>query len=211
MIYVLISIILIATVAVVANILAKSGKLSAELARKLVHMTLGMSIFVTSIFSNKTWTAALLSISLGAVVIARESGLFSSFRKVGRRSNGDLYYLIGVLGALILASSQAAFGIAVLILTFADAAAAIVGKAAGKHQFHVIGETKSIEGSLTFLLVAAVIIATYVVFGPSSTRSDYILLAVLPLVLMIFELASPKGLDNLSLPIAATLLVNLLS
>lgn len=211
MLYLLVSIGFIAAVALAANYFSKAGKLSAELARKLVHMSLGSSIFVTSLSSNKTWTAALISISLGAVVIAKESGLFESFRKVGRSTNGDMFYLIGALAALVLAGSQAAFGIAILVLTFADAMAALVGKAVGNHKVHVLGEAKSLEGSLAFAVVTAVIASLFVVVGPELVKGNYLLIAVLPAVLTPLEALSPKGIDNLTLPVVAVLAVNLLS
>jgi phytol kinase len=211
MIYVLISIALIAIIAVVANKLAIVHRISGELARKLVHMTLGLSIFTTSLMTNKTWTAALISLSLGAVIVAKESGLFESFRRVGRHSNGDLYYLIGALIALILASSQAAFAIAILVLTFADALAALVGKAIGRHKVKLLGETKSVEGSLTFALATAIIVAVFTLVGAPVIKGDYALIGILPIMLTPLEALSPKGLDNLTLPVVATLLVNLLS
>lgn len=209
MIYLILSCCLLALASLVSNKLVKSHVLQPENGRKLVHLTLGVSIVAVSYLASKMWVASLVCVALTMVVVARELDLFSSFRKVGRRSMGDIYFLIGALASLILADSHTAFVISILILTLADSSAAIIGKAYGRHKYSALGENKSLEGSATFWLVSALIVGWFVLTGPTVIMGDWILVLVLPPVLTIFEALSPKGIDNLTIPIIATLAINI--
>lgn len=114
----------------------------------------------------------------------------------------------------------------ILVLAWADAAAAIIGRAVGRRRFTVLGATRSIEGSLAFVGFGAVAIAVSVALvGPAGwTSADGPrnpvalagallggipggLLAVLPAAAG--EAVTPGGLDNLVVPALVAITLSL--
>ncbi|HEX7878567.1 MAG TPA: hypothetical protein VF720_04125 [Candidatus Eisenbacteria bacterium] len=115
----------------------------------------------------------------------------------------------------ILARLPALAGI--LVLAWADAAAAILGRAYGRHSYRVLGATRSWEGSLAFLgfsalaMAAATLVTDLARLVPASTAVGSALFSLPRFLLLmvpatIVEAVTPAGLDNLAVPaiVAAT-------
>jgi phytol kinase len=201
---------LLGLVGLAANWLARSRAVKPEMARKMVHVALGLLIAFTSYFASEAWTGMFIGLVLSAVIVAKLLGMFVSLRKVGRQSHGEIYFLLGAIIALLLSETQSAFVVGILVLSLSDSIAALIGEKFGLHKYQVFGEFKSLEGSLTFWLTASLITLVYVIAGPESIINDWLLVAILPIVLTFTEAVSPRGLDNLTIPILATLTINLI-
>jgi dolichol kinase len=92
-----------------------------------------------------------------------------------------------------------------LIATFADSAAAVVGTRHGRTRFMTLHhrELKSVEGSLAFAGFAFVVTAAALTLGTRLTPGNIVLVAaVLGLHVTLVEAASCRGLDNLMVPLA---------
>jgi phytol kinase len=100
----------------------------------------------------------------------------------------------------------------ILVLAWADAAAAILGRTYGRHRYTALGSKRSVEGSLAFLAFGALaLVVTNLVGGLVDQRPfGAALLAALGeaprnLALVvpaaIAEAITPAGLDNLVVPI----------
>ena len=176
-----------------------------------------MGLFTLSLpwlFASAWPVVVMCGVTIALLLAIRRSPLLQSkfggvLGKVARCSYGEIYFSIGVATLFVWArNDHVHYLIAILLLTFADAAAALVGKRFGSHPYPTFGGQKSVEGSLTFLTVAVACI--YVPLA-LSTNVDAVA-ALLPaltvaLVLTLIEALASRGLDNLLLPLAAFVLL----
>ncbi len=183
----------------------------AELVRKLLHIGMGVFALSFPLLFTTVWQAVVLcGASVGLLwAIRRVTWLSQRFGavlgNVRRRSHGELYFGVGVTMLFCLARhSMLLYVIPLLILTFADAAAALVGKQFGRHRFVSFGSAKSLEGSLAFFSVTTVTTAVLLVLIAAMSVTHALLIAlVLALGLTLLEACAGRGLDNLLLPFGA--------
>ncbi len=184
---------------------------SAELQRKLVHMTTGcFAMSLPWLFAESWPVYLLLGASLVVMLLLRASGgeLSRTVHGVERASRGDLLLLLAVLFVYILSAGEPVLYLLPLaVLTLSDAAAALAGTHYGRHRFRIEGGQKSLEGSAIFLLVTLLVAMSCLVLLTELDGPDII---VLTLAVGIFgtliESDSWQGFDNLFLP-AGTLLL----
>jgi phytol kinase len=100
--------------------------------------------------------------------------------------------------------------IPLLLLTLADAAAALVGVNYGIQQYETSEGMKSTEGSLAFFLCAFLCVHIPLLLGSDVGKVETLLIALLvALVAMLFEAIAWAGLDNLILPLVGYLLLRI--
>jgi dolichol kinase len=138
--------------------------------------------------------------------------LLSGLRPIARprefdHVNSSTYYLVG-LCLLVPIASRSAVVTAVLILAFADPAAAWIGKRLGRRKLY---RNKSLAGSLAFLVVAVAVAWPYLaLFGPGLSLGRACLLAVEGAVAgTLAELLSGRLDDNLTVPVVTGLALTL--
>src|SRR5512137_2107499 len=187
------------------------GAANPELLRKLLHIGMGVvSLSLPRLFDTP-WPVLFMASLFGLGLLG---GRFSPrWRRitegivygVRRNSSGDLCFPVAIAALfLVSAHNPVTFSIPILIMTLADAAAALVGTWRGAHVFRRPGREKSIEGSVAFFIVA--LPCAYV---PLRVWSGGDWVAILPLSLTLALLAtlvealSWNGLDNLTVPLAA--------
>lgn len=130
--------------------------------------------------------------------------------RVGRQSYGEILMPIGLIIAALVAHSEWEFAGTVLIMGLADAAAALIGKKWGKStSYKVFGQTKSLLGSLAFLVVALAVLLGYAALAPTYEGNLPLLLAMAAFLTGV-ENVGVYGSDNLLLPLAAIWMFNLL-
>ena len=187
------------------------GGIGAEMSRKVVHLGMGtVCLAFPWIFTSvaPVWALAfagaggLAAVRLVAPLRARFGAVLGG---VGRVSFGELYFPFAVAIVFTLANGdRAAFCAPVAILTYADAAGALVGQRWGRRRYLAVESTKSLEGSLAVFAVTWLCSAmVFVALGGANV--DWALLAgvVMALFAALVEAVSWKGLDNLSLPLVA--------
>jgi phytol kinase len=183
----------------------------AELVRKLLHIGMGLFALSFPMLFTTVWQALVLcGASIGLLwAIRRVTWLQQRFgavlSNVRRCSHGEMYFALGVTILFCFARhSMLLYAIPLLILTFADAAAALIGKQFGRHRLVSFGSTKSVEGSLAFFGVTTIttLILLIIVAALSVTHALLIAL-VLAMGLTLLEACAGRGLDNLLLPIGA--------
>ena len=92
---------------------------------------------------------------------------------------------------------------------YGDGFAAIIGGKYGKNKFRVLGNQKSIEGSLAMFVFSFIVsLVILSIFNPANV---ILLSLVLASVSTILEAYSPYGLDNLTVPLGTSLVYYLLS
>lgn len=204
----LISLGVVLLVAIMAEKLAKKRRISNEVARKAIHITLGTALVLGYYNAGLLWLLVILVEVFIVVGIARLNGKFESFRHVRRKSYGEFYYLIGVGVAAIMAKSALVFAMAVLPLAYGDALAALIGKKFGKHKYVFLGQKKSFEGTVAFVLVALLVVVVPLVNGGYGIANHLSLIILLPAITGLAEAGAPFGLDNALIPILAAAIAN---
>src|SRR5262245_34698322 len=143
-----------------------------ELVRKLLHMGMGLATLSLPWLFDRAWPVLLLAgISIVALVSLRlvaslKSGLGNVVAGVARASLGEIYFPLAVTVLLLLylyvdtanPARLILYCVPILLLTLADAAAALIGVAYGRLHYHTTDGQKSAEGSLAFFLCAFLVV-----------------------------------------------------
>jgi len=180
-----------------------------ETARKLVHVGMGCVCLTFPWLFNENWPVWLLAglAAIGLVLLRRIKGLRrnlgSVLHDVDRASLGELYFPLGVATVFTLARGDILlFVIPVALLTFADAAGALVGKRLGRHPFATLEGTKSVEGSLAVGLAGMACATLPLLISGYDPFRSILMGAALGLFALLVEAISWRGLDNVFLPLA---------
>lgn len=193
---------------------ARTGAVHPESTRKMFHTGSGALTLAFPFIFRETWPVLLLtgaSASLiGAVKFvpslrARFGGVAN---RVDRTTLGELYFPISValLFWLTRGEHPLLFVIPILMLTFADATCALVGRRYGLVKYH--GASKSLEGSIAFVVVAFFCVHVPLLLWSDVGRVESLLTAAtLALLVMVLEGSAWRGLDNLFIPIGGYFLL----
>jgi phytol kinase len=176
-----------------------------EFTRKFVHFGGGLVIAVFPWAFSTHWTVLLLGAGMLVIFFAaRRLGLLASVTGVERRSAGELWYPVGVYLLFVVARHQPAFWlIALSSLILSDTAAALLGRAYGRHAFFAAQDRKSVEGSAAFFLVTFLGVHLTLLLLTGVGRGASVLVAFqIALLVTTCEAVSLGGNDNLVVPLA---------
>jgi phytol kinase len=136
-------------------------------------------------------------------------GFLKSLHGVARRSRGAEYYPISVFLVFLMTQGRPWLYLsAVLVLAVGDAFAALIGSRYGVIRYEVEDETKSLEGSLVFLVIAFLAIHLPTLLLTDLPRPVCVLAALLVAALVTgFEAISLEGADNLLVPFAVVVIL----
>ncbi len=181
-----------------------------NLSRKIIHSFSGLAIFFFPYFFSVKQIIFLSILFAFIFLCGRLFNFLGIINKVKRLSWGEIFYPLGILLAtiLFLPNNILAFQFGVLVLGFSDALANIVGSLWGEHKVKFFGGTKSLEGSVAFMLSIFLLLILFNFFNPDFNLLKYFLVAS---GLSILEFALFFGLDNLFLPTVAGYLFILIS
>jgi phytol kinase len=184
-------------------------RLRLETRRKLVHTAIELTLAGFSLLGSM-WGALFLSalVCAGAVAMNRRNSYGGMFDRPGEKAALATYSApLGFAAANLVAAGEAAIVFpAMLVISLADSAAALVGTAYGRHAFSIFGSKKSIEGSLAFWVVAMAVLALSV---PEGARNSAGMLAVagIAAALAVAEALAGRGSDNFVVPVLGALLI----
>lgn len=182
-----------------------------EFKRKSLHVAIGLAALSFPLVLTETWmVVAGLSLAVGWMiavrVVPRLQRYFGSvLHDCDRKSMGEVYFALSIGGLLVVTSeSPLLYAIPILILSLADAAAAIFGRVIPSQALTGILRGKSVAGCAAFFIVAAVICLT--MLARYTDLPDW-QIAVATLVVAtstcIAEALARRGLDNLVVPLVA--------
>jgi phytol kinase len=122
---------------------------------------------------------------------------------------GPVYFPLAVLVLFGLARSNVLlYLVPLLVLTFADAAGALVGVRYGTLKYEATGGRKSVEGSTAFFLAAFFSAHVPLLLASDLGRAETLLIGLtFGLLLTMVEAVAWAGLDNLFLPLVGYLLL----
>jgi phytol kinase len=187
---------------------------SPELTRKLLHTGSGLLTLMFPFVFRDTWPVLLLTgasaLLVGAAkfVPSLRPRLGGAASGVARTTLGEIYFPLAValLFWLTRGADPLLFVVPVLVLTYADATCALVGQRYGTLPY--TGTSKSLEGSVAFLVVAFFCVHVPLLLWSGTGRTETLLIAAtLALLVMLLEGSAWRGLDNLFIPIGGYFLL----
>lgn len=185
--------------------------LEPELARKLLHVGTGLLGLSFPWLFESAWPV-LGVVGMGMLVIGGTKvckflrcRLGGPLYGITRASNGDLYLLLAIAVLFVFSSGNIfLYVIPIIIVTFADSAAALAGARYGRWCYAVAGGNKSIEGSVAFMVVSfTTVYPILLIFGPVNQDAVVFAAAALAFATTMIEAVAGKGLDNFLVPIGA--------
>ncbi len=197
----------------ISTILQKKNILGDEGARKFIHI--GVSnwwilamIFFTS--QDSLWYAMVPPMTfIGLNYLSYRQNIFKAMERGGQGHLGTVYFPISLLILVIVffgfIKQPYIGGLGILILGYGDGFAAVIGKKFGKHQL-LFG--KSLEGSIAMFIASLSV--SMVLLSMEGVTGWLMISLVIALIATFIELFTPKGLDNLSVPLLTTLAYYLL-
>lgn len=187
--------------------------MSAEGTRKLMHVGMGLATLTFPWLFDEAWPVLVLTggfvvIMLALRFIPKLKGVVCG---VSRVSWGEIYFPVAVGGLFVLTEGRRVeYVIPILVLTLADALAALIGVKIGRHKYSGGDEgTKSWEGTAVFCLVAFLCTFVPLVYtGMEWPRAALIGLCVC-FIGAIVEATAWQGIDNLLLPFSTLLMLRI--
>lgn len=182
------------------ELLNRKAHVPSEYTRKLAHIASTLStLFFAKAFTDYRYVLILCLAFFIMLLIANMRRMLHSIDGVGRRTGGS-YLLALSVGITYCVSVQSGnnmlFTLPVLILAISDPLAGIVGnRIKSKRLFN----RKTVAGSLSFLISSYTISLIYL--NVSYHEHVWMISAVVALVATLTELISPRGTDNLTIPL----------
>lgn len=184
--------------------------LSPEISRKMVHIGLGLTTLSFPWIFSESWPVWIMcGVSIITLLGLRHrkfrDNLGGALHSIERQSFGEICFPLSVAILFHFSHNEPVFYIVpLLVLTLADAFAAIVGVRYGQSHYDAAEGIKSIEGSLFFFITAFLCIQIPLLLMSSYANSHIILVALfIALLIMLCEAVSWQGLDNLFIPLGA--------
>ncbi|MGD2206367.1 MAG: phosphatidate cytidylyltransferase [Anaerolineae bacterium] len=190
-----------------------------DFTRKFIHIGVGMWIVGTALlFEN--WYLSLIPPATFVLINALSywRGAIKAMESGEKGNLGTIYFPLSFMAVIYYFWGQPVLMVASLMpMTWGDAMAAIVGRRYGHYRFTVGRQTRSLEGSVAMLFWSwtstslALVVMPYLAGQP---LVDWILALIyggaVALVCTLVEALSPWGIDNLTVPAAAVLILHLL-
>jgi len=202
-----------------AELLRVVAKRPVDFTRKLIHIGVGMWV-VGTVLLFETWYFAIIPPATFVLINAFSywRGTIKAMEGEDREDPGTIYFPISFGALIYLFWDQPVLLVASLMpMTWGDAMAAVFGRHFGYYRFTVGGRTRSVEGSVAMLFwswlatFAALFGMPFLVGQPVPNWMLILIYSgVVAIVCTLVEALSPWGIDNLTVPAAAAVMLNML-
>lgn len=176
-----------------------------ELVRKVVHIGTGNIVLLAWWMKIPGWIGVSAGVFFAIVTLASyRFQLLPRIDNVGRKSFGTFFYAvsIAVLVGWFWGVNRPEFGVlGILVMTWGDGLAGLVGKRFGRHRYQLWGMEKSWEGSLTMAIVATLVSGIILSNVVVSTEQLITIAFTVGILSAVLEAFSNLGIDNLTVPI----------
>ena len=196
--------------------LSHGTSVNRENIRKVMHILSGVWFFILVLYRGEAGPHIVTAVLFTAVTVAAhfDGRLLSSVHNTGRRSYGQVFFgLTLILIALFSDNYLSAALVAIYMMTFPDAIAALVGKRLNGPTLRVVaGSSKTVAGTMAFIVssVVGLLILRSVVpeYGSISLLgSDLLAIVLIAVLAATAEVFSVYGSDNLTVPVVSYLAV----
>lgn len=200
--------------------LRRFKKWPASATRKFVHIVPGILVAVTPIFLESKWTVICIALLFAIVTcMSIKFDWLPSLHHSHKNSYGTVFYPLSLvfLALLFWDSYLIVVILSMLVMAISDALAEVVGKKVrNPHKYTVASDSKSLEGSAAMLGSAFIILFLGLKFGGSLLQPDWQLTTaqclwtafITATIAAVSECISGRGSDNLSVPIATSLVLH---
>jgi len=192
---------------VVAEGLNRIFSVNTEVSRKIVHIGTGNVILLAWWLNIPAWVGITASVISGIIaIISYQTPILPSINSVGRKSLGTFFYAIsiGILIGWFWTIQQPQYAVlGILVMTWGDGLAAVIGQQWGQHKYRVFGSQKSWEGSLTMLFVSFIISSAILLAVQGNYELIWIFSIAVAIVATGLETFSKYGIDNLTVPLSS--------
>lgn len=187
---------------------------SSNFTRKVIHIGVGMVAWLLHILFQQPW---LFIICCGVFAVLTfldwRYGLVKAMASEDEGNLGTVYFPIMVAIVAYFFWDRPPLMVAALMpLTWGDGMAPVIGRTFGTRSYQILSTTRTLEGSLGFFLFAFFFtwVALWFVNGsPAISPVEALLPAiVVTAVSTLVEAVSVWGLDNITITIAAMLILN---
>ena len=167
--------------------------------RSLVHALLALGIATTALHVPPLWFYGVVLGLTCAFAWTRRHHYLVALHDRTHTSYGEFFFVAGVLLSYVFFADTAhAWYVALLTLALADPLAAFVGNRYGKRAYRIAGERRTVEGTVTCILVTSCIGMWAGVPVTSALAGG--------LVIGFIENVSIRGSDNMTVPVFAGLM-----
>jgi len=197
-----------------------------NLKRKFLHIMIGNFVYIIPFFTFTTFPANfpffVASPFILLTFLASPSSPINLKNKIsgltdittgGHQFGLVLYAISYTILALFFSTKPYVIIAGILPMAFGDAAASLVGQKMGRHQFTIFSK-KSIEGTAAMFIITLVsVMLSLILFSylcPFSTITLLIASFGVAALATVLEALTPKGLDNLTVPLISALVFLLL-
>lgn len=188
--------------------LGKRYTVHLEVQRKLMHMALGsVSLSFPFLFNTPLEVALVMLSSLGVLISLHyvrwlRQTLGESIFGVKRSWLGGGGFAVAVaLLFYVAGGNYLLYAGPLLVVTFADALAAIVGTRYARKHYRILGTHKSVEGTVAFVATAFVAILILLSVSTDLGLAGAVLISVVVAIsTAVAELFSGRDLDNVTVP-----------
>jgi dolichol kinase len=185
--------------------------------RKFLHIMIGNFVYIIPFFTFTTFPVnfpffvafpfiplTLFASPSSPIKFKKQIGGLSEITSSGHNFGLVLYAISYTILALFFSSNPYVIIAGVLPMAFGDAAASIIGQRNGRHGLRWISN-KSYEGSaamfLTTFISVALSLLLFSYLYPFSTTTLLVSSFGVAVVSTILEAVTPKGLDNITVPL----------
>ena len=211
---VVVSILFIFLIIGISSLLTKLKLIADEDSRKFIHIGVANWWIVAMIFfDNNIYASIVPGLFVIINYISYKKQIFKAMERDGSKKDlGTVYYAISLMLLALITFKNIELSyigaLGILIMGYGDGFAAVIGVKYGKHKFKVLGNNKSIEGSLAMFLFSFIVsLVILSIFNPVNVVVYSLILAIVATILEVF---SPYGFDNLTVPLGTSLLYYLL-
>ncbi len=191
----------------IAESLNRFAGTNSEITRKIVHIGTGNVILFAWFLNIPAWVGIGAAILAGIVtLISYRFPILPGVNSIGRESFGTFFYAvsIGVLIAWFWPLSKPEYAaIGILIMTYGDGLAAIIGQRFGRNKYEVFGSKKSLQGTLTMMVISYVVCVLIFLSVQGNIWPVWAISGAVALTATGLETFSKYGIDNLSVPLGS--------
>jgi phytol kinase len=204
----------LAAIVLLAEGLHKHEQADPEFVRKIVHIGTGNVILLAWWLRVPTWMGIAASVLCSAIaLLSYRFPLLPGINSVGRKSLGTFFYAvsIGVLMAAFWQDYPQYTVLGILVMTWGDGLAALVGIRFGWHPFLIWGMKKSWEGTLAMLGVSFAISFLVLVSTLGTPWQAGVVAIAVAILATVLESFSKWGVDNITVPVGSAVVAFWLS
>ena len=180
-----------------------------ELSRKIVHIGTGPIVVLAWWLAIPAFVAVPVAIAVTVITaVNHRLQLLPAVEDVDRNSYGTIAYGLAITLLLLMYWPERADSVCagVLVMALGDGLAGLIGREVPSPRWSILKQTKSVAGTATMLVVSLLVViglAGCIGRDPGWSAAMAIAIAATGL-----EQLSPGGIDNLSVPLAVSLLWN---